>query len=60
MMQTHRKPSKESQPDQNLSTAPDEAFLAAIEPPPYGTSHAVCAIISYLFHMNKFNFLLKQ
>lgn len=40
-MQTHRKPLKESQPDQNLSTAPDEAFLAAIEPPPYGTSHAV-------------------
>ncbi|PRQ59367.1 putative mitochondrial carrier domain-containing protein [Rosa chinensis] len=39
-MQTHRKTSK-SQPDQMLSTDPDEAIVAAAEPPPFGTSHAV-------------------
>lgn len=40
-MQTHRKTSKKSQPDQILSTDPDEAIVAAAEPPPFGTCYVV-------------------
>ncbi|KAK9283304.1 hypothetical protein L1049_011542 [Liquidambar formosana] len=40
-MQTHTKTSKKSQPGHTSSIAPDEAILAAIEPPPYGTINTV-------------------
>ncbi|KAF8396896.1 hypothetical protein HHK36_018531 [Tetracentron sinense] len=40
-MQTHTKVSKKPQPGLNLLVAPDETILAALEPPPFGTSHAV-------------------
>ncbi|XP_004307616.1 PREDICTED: peroxisomal nicotinamide adenine dinucleotide carrier [Fragaria vesca subsp. vesca] len=40
-MQTHRKISKKSHPDQMLSTDPEEAIVSAAEPPPFGTTHAV-------------------
>ncbi|XP_065872119.1 peroxisomal nicotinamide adenine dinucleotide carrier [Euphorbia lathyris] len=39
-MQTHTKVSKNSK-QQELSVAPDETILAAIEPPPFGTGHAI-------------------
>ncbi|KAM3017541.1 hypothetical protein FF2_001423 [Malus domestica] len=39
-MQTYKKSSKKCQPGQELSTAPDEAILAAAELPPFGTTHA--------------------
>ncbi|CAN6565459.1 unnamed protein product [Malus baccata var. baccata] len=39
-MQTHKKSSK-SQPGQELLTAADEEILAAAEPPPFGTAHAI-------------------
>ncbi|XP_059666378.1 peroxisomal nicotinamide adenine dinucleotide carrier-like [Cornus florida] len=37
-MQTHK---KKSQPHQTPYIASDEAILAAVEPPPYGTDHAI-------------------
>ncbi|WCJ19789.1 Mitochondrial substrate carrier family protein [Euphorbia peplus] len=37
-MQTHTKVSKKQQ---ELAVAPDETILAAIEPPPFGTGHAI-------------------
>ncbi|KAL6208465.1 hypothetical protein ACLB2K_019414 [Fragaria x ananassa] len=40
-MQTHRKISKKSHPDQMLSTDPEEAIVSAAEPPPFRTTHAV-------------------
>ncbi|KAJ9175845.1 hypothetical protein P3X46_014355 [Hevea brasiliensis] len=40
-MQTHTKVSKKSQPSSSLSVATDETVLDAIEPPPYGTNHAI-------------------
>lgn len=41
-MQTHTKASKKTQPHQTQAVAPVEAIqIAAIEPPPYGTGHAV-------------------
>lgn len=40
-MQTHSKISKKPQPTLTLSIAPDEAILAAIEPPPFGTVNAI-------------------
>ncbi|XP_043720867.1 peroxisomal nicotinamide adenine dinucleotide carrier-like [Telopea speciosissima] len=40
-MQTHTKSSTEQKPSESSSVMPDEAILAAVEPPPYGTSHAV-------------------
>ncbi|XP_043702975.1 peroxisomal nicotinamide adenine dinucleotide carrier-like [Telopea speciosissima] len=40
-MQTHRKASLKHIPSENPSVTPEEAILAAVEPPPYGTSHAV-------------------
>ncbi|TQD84666.1 hypothetical protein C1H46_029754 [Malus baccata] len=40
-MQTYKKSSKKCQPGQELSTAPDEAILAAAELPPFGTTHAI-------------------
>lgn len=42
ILQTHTKASKNA-PSRSLSTTPDESIqIAAIEPPPYGTSHVVC------------------
>ncbi|XP_050385719.1 peroxisomal nicotinamide adenine dinucleotide carrier [Argentina anserina] len=42
-MQTHRKTSKKSHPDQMISITDPEAQIiaAAAEPPPFGTTHAV-------------------
>ncbi|XP_010256636.1 PREDICTED: peroxisomal nicotinamide adenine dinucleotide carrier-like isoform X2 [Nelumbo nucifera] len=40
-MQTHTKASTETRLNRNLSIVPDETILAVVEPPPYGTSHAV-------------------
>ncbi|XP_010262781.1 PREDICTED: peroxisomal nicotinamide adenine dinucleotide carrier-like isoform X1 [Nelumbo nucifera] len=40
-MQTHTKMTTKPRPSHNLSTVPDEAILAVVETPPYGTSHAV-------------------
>lgn len=37
-LQTHTKISKKSELD---TVAPDDAILAAVEPPPYGTGHVV-------------------
>ncbi|CAK9135729.1 unnamed protein product [Ilex paraguariensis] len=37
-MQTH---SKKSQPSQTESITSDDSILAAVEPPPYGTGHAI-------------------
>lgn len=45
ILQTHTKLSKKSQQSHASSIIPDESILAAIEPPPYGTSNAVCTII---------------
>ncbi|BBG98039.1 Mitochondrial substrate carrier family protein [Prunus dulcis] len=40
-MQTYKKNLKKSESGPELSTAQDEAVLAAAEPPPFGTTHAV-------------------
>ncbi|ONI24552.1 hypothetical protein PRUPE_2G246400 [Prunus persica] len=40
-MQTYKKNLKKSEPGPELSTAQDEAVLAAAEPPPFGTTHAI-------------------
>uniref|UniRef100_A0A5B7ABV6 Putative peroxisomal nicotinamide adenine dinucleotide carrier isoform X1 n=1 Tax=Davidia involucrata TaxID=16924 RepID=A0A5B7ABV6_DAVIN len=37
-MQTHR---KKSHPSHTQSVAPEESILAAVEPPPFGTSHVI-------------------
>lgn len=39
--QTYKKNLKKSEPGPELLTAQDEAVLAAAEPPPFGTTHAV-------------------
>lgn len=44
-LQTHTKISKQSKPIYSPAVAANEAAVSAIEPTPYGTSHAVCAII---------------
>ncbi|KAH0979634.1 hypothetical protein GBA52_006811 [Prunus armeniaca] len=40
-MQTYKKNLKKSEPGPELLTAQDEAVLAAAEPPPFGTTHAI-------------------
>ncbi|XP_034203115.1 peroxisomal nicotinamide adenine dinucleotide carrier isoform X2 [Prunus dulcis] len=40
-MQTYKKNLKKSKSGPELSTAQDEAVLAAAEPPPFGTTHAI-------------------
>ncbi|XP_031255625.1 peroxisomal nicotinamide adenine dinucleotide carrier [Pistacia vera] len=40
-MQTHTKVSKKSQPSQIEAVTQDEVIPAALEPPPYGTSHVI-------------------
>ncbi|KAH7548200.1 hypothetical protein ACOSP7_032429 [Xanthoceras sorbifolium] len=40
-MQTHSKSSKKSEPSHSKLISPDEVIPAAIEPPPFGTSHAI-------------------
>ncbi|TXG49907.1 hypothetical protein EZV62_025782 [Acer yangbiense] len=40
-MQTHTKTSKKSESIHSKLIAPDEVIPAAIEPPPFGTSHAI-------------------
>ena len=45
--QTHTKASKKNIPSQALRSP--EEILIGLEPPPYGTSHAVCNCCSLFF-----------
>ncbi|KAF8397330.1 hypothetical protein HHK36_016243 [Tetracentron sinense] len=58
MCQTHTKVSKKSWPSLSLLVAPDEAILAAVDPPPYRTNHAFkeAVILTAFFILETINY----